>query len=41
MLISLELFPFVILEKAFWFLLHILINSLRNRFIFYINVDTD
>ena len=37
----LELFPLVILEKAFWFLLLILIINLRNIFIFYINVATD
>ena len=37
----LELFSFVILDKAFWFLLLILINNLRNLFIIYINVDND
>ena len=40
-LISLQLFPFVILENACWFLLLVLINNLRNLFIFCINVDTD
>ena len=35
-----ELFPFVSLEKVFWFLL-ILLNNLRNLFIFCINVDID
>ena len=33
-------FPFV-LEKAFWFLLLILMNNLRNLFIFCINVNTN
>ena len=36
-----ELFPFVILEKTFWFLLLILLSNLRNLFIFCINVDVD
>ena len=40
-LILLELFPIVILEKMFWFLLLILLNDLRNNFIFYINIDID
>ena len=39
-LISLEVFPFVILEKAFWFLL-ILQNNFRYLFIFCINIDID
>ena len=39
-LIYLEVFPFVILEKAFWFLL-ILQNNFRNLFIFCINIDID
>ena len=34
-------FPFVMLEKAFWFLILILLNNLRNLFIFCINVDTN
>ena len=37
----LELFPFVILEKMFWFLLLILLNNFRNLFTFCINVDID
>ena len=35
------LFLFVILEKAFWFLLLILLNNFRNLFIFCINIDID
>ena len=35
------LFPFVIFEKAFWFLRIILLNSFRDLFIFCINVDID
>ena len=38
---SLDLFPFVILEKVFWFLLLIMLNNLRALSIFCINVDTD
>ena len=38
--ILIELFPFVTLEKVFWFLL-ILLNYLRNLFIFCRNVDID
>ena len=40
-LIALELFPFIILEKPFWFLLLILLNNFRNLFIFCIIVDID
>ena len=40
-LIPLELFPFVILEKAVWFLLLILLNNFRNLFTFCIKVDID
>ena len=40
-LIPLELFPFVVLEKTFWFLLLILQNNVRNLFIFCINIDMD
>ena len=40
-LIALEIFSFIILEKAFWCLLLILINNFRNLFIFCINVDID
>ena len=40
-LIPLELFPFVIFENAFWFLLLISLNNFRKRFIFCINVDID
>ena len=36
-----KLFPCAILEKVFEFLLLILLNNLRNRFIFCINVDID
>ena len=36
-----ELFPFIILEKQFWFLLLILLNNFRDLFIFCINVDID
>ena len=32
---------FVILEKAFWYLLLILLNDFRNFFTFYINLDID
>ena len=39
--IALELFPFVILKKAFWFLLLILLDNFRILFIFCINVDSD
>ena len=39
--IPLELFPFVILERAFWFLLLIVLNNFRNLFTFCINVDID
>ena len=41
MFIPLELFLFVILEKSFLFLLRILLNSLRNLFIFCVTVDID
>ena len=40
-LISLDSFPVVIFEKAFRFLILILINNLRNIFIFCINSDTE
>ena len=40
-LIPLELFPFVILEKVFWFLFLILLNNFRNLFTFCIKVDID
>ena len=40
-LIPLELFPFVILGKLFWFLLLILLNNFRDLFIFCINIDID
>ena len=40
-LILLELFSFVIHEKAFWFLLLILLNNFRDHFLLCINVDTD
>ena len=37
----LELCALVILEKAFWLLLFILINNLRNLFIVCININSD
>ena len=37
----LVLFPFVFLEKAFWFLLLILLNNFRIFFVFCISVDID
>ena len=37
----LELFPFVILEKEFWFLLLILLNDFRILFVFGINIDIE
>ena len=40
-LIPLELFPFVILEKARWFLLLALLNNFRNLHVLCINVDID
>ena len=38
---SFELFPFVILEETFWFLLLVLQNNFRNLFTFCIKVDVD
>ena len=39
--LQVELFPLVIIEKAFWCLLLILLNDLRNLSRFCINVDID
>ena len=41
MLIPLELFHFVVLEKMFWCPLLMLLNNFRNLFIFCINIDID
>ena len=41
MLITLQLFPIVILESAFCFLSLILLNNFRYLFIFCVNVDID
>ena len=40
-IIHLKLFLFVILEKMFWFLILVLLNDLRNLFLFCINVNID